>query len=493
MYNISNVLLGETGMGKRSSLRKHLDFILVDFLVIFLSFYLAYFLRFGEFMPFSKIDDIGNHIYSHQLNYAFIALVVTLFVSKPYKGIIRRNRWQELIALIKHTAQLAAINVLLLYFSHQAGEMSRSVVSVSWALYFIIEYAFRTAWKPIIRRRHSRPDDKSSMLLITSSDRAKRVIDELHIYPFRKYFVSAVFYTDNPETYPDLAPHTVKYQGQIKDCIKHASHHWVDEVFIDLIDNPELVDKLVDGFDAMGITTHTTVDIMKERGSDGSEKRAQNFGRFIVVTQNQRIVPNGQWMQKRLIDLFVGIIGCLLTIILTIVVGPIIFIKSPGHIFFKQQRVGRNGKKFTIYKFRSMYPDADKRKQEYAALNTADGMMFKADNDPRIIKGIGKFIRRTSIDEFPQFFNVIKGDMSVVGTRPPTLDEWEKYSPEHRARMSIKPGITGMWQISGRSNITDFDKVVELDTQYIKTWTIPMDIRIILRTVLVVIKNEGAK
>ena len=130
--------------------------------------------------------------------------------------------------------------------------------------------------------------------------------------------------------------------------------------------------------------------------------------------------------------------------------------------------------------------------------------MFKMDDDPRIIgsekkdkngkpKGIGNFIRNTSIDEFPQFFNVLKGDMSLVGTRPPTVDEWEHYKPEHRARMSIRPGITGMWQINGRSNITDFDKVVALDTRYIQTWTVGMDLRILLRTVGAVAKSEGAE
>ena len=125
--------------------------------------------------------------------------------------------------------------------------------------------------------------------------------------------------------------------------------------------------------------------------------------------------------------------------------------------------------------------------------NIKDGMMFKMDNDPRIIKGIGNFIRDYSLDEFPQFWNVLKGDMSLVGTRPPTEDEWEKYDLHHRARLAIKPGITGMWQISGRSDITDFEEVVRLDTEYIKNWDLGMDIKILLKTVLVVIGKDGAK
>ena len=148
--------------------------------------------------------------------------------------------------------------------------------------------------------------------------------------------------------------------------------------------------------------------------------------------------------------------------------------------------------------------DAEERKKELMAQNkVSDGMMFKMDFDPRIIgnkilpdgrkkTGIGQFIRKTSIDELPQFWNILKGDMSLVGTRPPTLDEWEKYEPHHRARMSFRPGLTGLWQVSGRSNITDFEKVVKLDTQYIGEWSVKNDLKIIFQTIVGVLKNEGA-
>ena len=157
-----------------------------------------------------------------------------------------------------------------------------------------------------------------------------------------------------------------------------------------------------------------------------------------------------------------------------------------------------------MYKFRSMYMDAEKRKAELMAQNKIQGgLMFKMDDDPRIIgsekkgkdgkpKGIGNFIRNTSIDEFPQFINVLKGDMSLVGTRPPTVDEWNHYDPLHRVRMSAKPGITGLWQVSGRSKITDFDQVVALDKQYIENWSLWLDLKILFKTVKVVLRHEGA-
>ena len=138
--------------------------------------------------------------------------------------------------------------------------------------------------------------------------------------------------------------------------------------------------------------------------------------------------------------------------------------------------------------------DAEERKKELMKQNKVkDGMMFKMDDDPRIIKGIGHFIRKTSIDEFPQFWNVLKGDMSMVGTRPPTVEEWEKYAPRHRIRMATKPGLTGMWQVSGRSNITDFEEVVKLDEKYIREWSFGLDIRIILKTIGNVVKGVGAE
>ena len=150
-----------------------------------------------------------------------------------------------------------------------------------------------------------------------------------------------------------------------------------------------------------------------------------------------------------------------------------------------------------------MYLDAEERKKDLQAKNrVSDGMMFKLDWDPRIIgnkiidrkqvTGIGEFIRKTSLDEFPQFFNILLGQMSLVGTRPPTVDEWEKYRYHHRARMAFKPGLTGLWQISGRSEITDFEEVVRLDTEYINNWSLALDIKILFKTVKTVLRKDGA-
>ena len=241
----------------------------------------------------------------------------------------------------------------------------------------------------------------------------------------------------------------------------------------------------------MGITIHIKLARVAD---DSSNQIVEKLEGYTVLSTSINMVSAGQLIFKRTMDICGGLVGMLLTGIIFIFVAPIIYIKSPGPIFFKQVRIGKNGKKFNIYKFRSMYMDAEERKKELMAQNDIkDGMMFKMDNDPRIIKGIGNFIRDYSLDEFPQFWNVLKGDMSLVGTRPPTVDEWEKYEMHHRSRLAFKPGLTGMWQVSGRSNITDFEEVVRLDTEYIKKWNPGLDIKILFKTVAVVLGKVGSK
>ena len=169
---------------------------------------------------------------------------------------------------------------------------------------------------------------------------------------------------------------------------------------------------------------------------------------------------------KRGVDFICSCFGAIILSPIFLLLIIAVKLDSRGPVFFKQKRVGRNGRYFYIYKFRSMYMDAEERKKELMEKNEMKGLMFKMKDDPRVTR-VGKFIRATSIDELPQFFNVLKGDMSLVGTRPPTVDEFQQYKGYHKRRLSIKPGITGMWQVSGRSDIEDFEEVVRLDLKYI--------------------------
>ena len=194
---------------------------------------------------------------------------------------------------------------------------------------------------------------------------------------------------------------------------------------------------------------------------------------------------------KRMLDLVGGAVGSLILILLYPVVAMAIKLESPGPIIFKQKRMGRNGRVFYLYKFRTMVQNAEALKKDLVVCNQMHGHMFKMDSDPRITR-VGRWLRVTSIDEFPQFINVLKGEMSLVGTRPPTLEEVEAYQPQHLKRISAKPGITGLWQVSGRNKITNFDQVVELDCQYLDNWRFLDDIKILFKTCFVVLARKGA-
>jgi exopolysaccharide biosynthesis polyprenyl glycosylphosphotransferase len=196
-------------------------------------------------------------------------------------------------------------------------------------------------------------------------------------------------------------------------------------------------------------------------------------------------------LYKRIMDIAGGLIGTLLFCLMYPFVAAAIKMDSKGPVIFKQKRVGQHGRIFDVYKFRSMYENAEELKKDLARKNEMAGNMFKLHNDPRITR-VGNFLRLTSLDEFPQFLNVLKGEMSLVGTRPPTTDEVRAYLPEHLKRLSAKPGITGLWQVSGRNQIKDFERVVELDCSYLDNWHFSDDLKIIFKTVYVVLKRKGA-
>ena len=213
------------------------------------------------------------------------------------------------------------------------------------------------------------------------------------------------------------------------------------------------------------------------------------FSFAIKLSENQLVHPSVLSKTKRLIDIIGGLVGLTITLLLAIPITIAMQLDNPGPILYSQIRCGLNGKRFRIWKFRSMIINADK--QKHLVENQAQGHIFKNDNDPRITR-LGSFLRRTSLDEFPQFWNVLIGDMSLVGTRPPTPDEVSNYNEKHWQRLVVKPGITGEWQVKGRSNIVDFEKIVEMDLDYQRRWSIVYDVNLILKTIFVVLARKGA-
>lgn len=285
--------------------------------------------------------------------------------------------------------------------------------------------------------------------------------------------------------------HGSDYIGCLEDLAELIRTYNLDQLYIIQKNSEELpfTQKYVDLCIDMGVTVRLIVDFYKRRRANSY---VSTVGTYPVITYHTITLNTYEQMIKRMVDVVGGLVGCILFAPIMLVTAIAIKLDSPGPVIFKQVRVGQNGRQFMIYKFRSMYIDAEERKKELMAQNEIKGgVMFKMKDDPRITR-VGKVIRKFSIDELPQFFNVVGGSMSLVGTRPPTIDEVEKYKKNQWRRISIKPGITGMWQVSGRSSIQDFDDIVELDIEYIDNWTLMLDFKIILKTVLVLIKHNDA-
>lgn len=346
---------------------------------------------------------------------------------------------------------------------------------------------------------------KDALVIVTCQTMLPEMIDRIKGQLYVEYHIDGVVVLDAKRIGEQIDG--IKITANQDNFLDYICRQWVDEVLIELPAAEKQTVVPLDVILQMGITVHMklsesiaasqqAVALQLPASYEIRSGRVKQLGDGWYVTIKEYKISQKQAQCKRILDIIGSIIGCICTLILTVVVGPIIFMKSPGPIFFSQMRIGKNGRRFRMYKFRSMYMDAEERKKELQAQNLIkDGRMFKVKHDPRIIggdEGIGGFIRRHSIDEFPQFWNVLKGDMSLVGTRPPTLDEWERYEPHHRARLAMKPGITGMWQVSGRSDVTDFEEVVKLDTTYISKWNLWLDIKILWKTLRVIMGKRGA-
>ncbi|MBP3803808.1 MAG: sugar transferase [Oribacterium sp.] len=291
----------------------------------------------------------------------------------------------------------------------------------------------------------------------------------------------------------------VAYKDEIINAVRAGA---IDELFILEDESSDNITSMVEEFAQMGISVHLGLTSLRNletklRGEDQKyiPKIASSlgyFGSYPMAILEPPVMKLRYEYAKRLIDILGGLVGTCIATILFVVVGIAIKMDSPGPIIFAQERIGKNGRRFKMFKFRSMYIDAEERKAELMKQNEMNGLMFKMKDDPRITK-VGKFIRKTSLDEFPQFVNVLLGDMSLVGTRPPTVNEFKEYSNYHKRRLSMKPGITGMWQVSGRSDITDFEEVVRLDCKYIDNWSLWLDFQILVKTVLAVVMRKGSE
>ena len=446
---------------------------LIDMVCIALSYFIATQIR------FASNNDYGSKTLHYMVLVIFLLFcTVYNYFADWNRNLMHRGLYQEMMAVGQFNAIMIIVSMFFVFFLQWAYILSRAVIlNFAW-IDCLLMYLAHLLYKKIMGAVLEADLLVSKVLLVCRRGMIDEVISRLHRELDGSYQIVGTLSVDNLQS--------DGYKNALETVTKIA----FDEVFICAPDvAPQDIRPLIDGFEEMGVACHYSIEMPELSSGAGT---FGTFGDYNVITYARVRSSYKKLLIKRAVDIVGGVVGLALTGVITLFLAPAIKLDSPGPVFFSQVRVGRNGRRFRIYKFRSMYVDAEKRLAELMEHNEVNGLMFKMENDPRVTR-VGAFIRRTSLDEFPQFLNVLKGDMSLVGTRPPTEAEFEKYNEHYRRRISMTPGLTGMWQVSGRSDINDFDEVVKLDLRYIDNWSLSLDFKILLQTVGVVLFGKGAR
>jgi exopolysaccharide biosynthesis polyprenyl glycosylphosphotransferase len=456
---------------------------LADLLSIGVSFVLSTYIRFGNFRD---MDDREIHF---QVCLVFLLLCTVYNFMLDWNRAFTSRRFRgEAAAVFKYMAFMFLVVQSIMVALKWAAVFSRLVMGY----FVIVNYALTLLIHMIIKKmlRVYYASDKTAIKVLVASPKSdlSNTLDKLKRGLASHYQITALACLDEECVGQEIGG--IPVVAGLENVLEVATQMALDEVFIDA---PELsqrkIEELIAGFDEMGVNCHYNLSLA-DRGAGYSQ--VEEFGGYTVVTYTRFRFSHKRYLLKRIIDIVGGLAGIAVTLVFFPFVALAIKLETPGPVFFSQVRIGRNGRRFIIHKFRSMYRDAEERRPELEEQNEMSGLMFKMAGDPRVTK-VGRFIRKYSIDELPQFFNVVRGDMSLVGTRPPTEEEFKQYNQHYRRRISMTPGLTGLWQVNGRSDIYDFDEVVSYDLQYIDSWSLWLDFKIIFKTIGVVLAGRGAR
>ena len=428
------------------------------------------------------------------LDYTWILVLVVpvLIFLLIYFGVydsMRTKRFSSVIACILKAHIIGGIITTSCAFLMHRAEFSRVFMVTFFLCSLALMIAIKGMIKLLLRNFRRRGYNCKYLLIVGSSDRVRHFAHLVRQHADWGLVVRGVVGLNGEHDAADIQD--CPRLGVLEDLLDICKSTMVDEVVFSLPrESLAVVDDYLVDLQDMGIVVRMVVDLYDV---PSSRKELTMFsGDVPMLTYHSKAFEAGQLFLKRCLDILGALVGLVITGILFPFIALAIRLESRGPLFFGQERVGENGRTFICWKFRSMFVDAEERKKELMAHNEMNGAMFKIKDDPRVTR-VGKFIRKMSLDELPQFWNVFVGEMSLVGTRPPTPDEVATYQNWHRKRICIKPGITGLWQVSGRNRIRDFDEVVRLDIQYIEEWSLWLDIKLLLKTFWVVMAGKGAR
>jgi exopolysaccharide biosynthesis polyprenyl glycosylphosphotransferase len=299
-------------------------------------------------------------------------------------------------------------------------------------------------------------------------------------YTFKGFVQMPGIDAELPHASPDVL-------GDIHQVLELARKHFVDEIFLSTPCERGLVKRIVEQAREAGVDIRVVPDLY-----DGLawNSPVEYIGQFPTIPLHRGEVPVIGQMMKRVLDVTLASLALVILSPLLVAIAIAVATDSPGTIFYSSERIGKKGRVFRCLKFRTMVSDAEKRRAEILHMNERDSVLFKITNDPRITR-VGRVLRKYSLDELPQFVNVLRGDMSLVGPRPPIASEVKRYELNHLRRLDVTPGITGLWQVQARQD-PSFDSYISLDTAYIENWSLWLDIKILVRTVAVVVGGTGS-
>jgi exopolysaccharide biosynthesis polyprenyl glycosylphosphotransferase len=412
-----------------------------------------------------------------------ILLVILARSYGLYGSILSRNGLNEQRLTVQATLTAGLLLCGTLYLQRRAEMVSREVVILLVIFTTVLLCARRALWRRVVYSRYREGLETRNVLIVGAGRVAHALrnhLESLRHLGFR--FKGFVALTEHEAESGDA-----DIIGDVRNCLSLARALFVDEIFFSVPAEKRLVIALVEEARGLGIDVRVVPDLY-----DGLAWNApvEYIGQFPTIPLHRRDLPIGAFLFKRVLDTTGAILAMIFLAPCMLILSAAIRLDSEGPVFYRAQRIGRKGRTFTCYKFRTMCTDAEKLKANLQDQNERDGILFKIANDPRITR-VGRLLRKYSLDELPQFYNVLRGDMSLVGPRPPIASEVEQYDLAHLRRLDVLPGMTGLWQVEARQD-PSFDSYISLDTAYVENWSLWLDMKILARTVGVVFSGTGS-